>query len=271
MNKPIIKIVFTDLDGTLLNSSGMVSEANLKMLHQLKQKNILRVLATGRNLYSLSKVISADFPVDYVIFSTGVGIMNWKTKQLVHTTNLEEKQIQYISRILIKNNQNFMLQWPFPENHRFYYLKNGRIGEDFQRRIELYKEFAQPVEQAEMKIASQFLTIFDDLESFNRVKKQLEGVKVVRATSPLDYKSIWMEIFHDKVCKGMGCQWLCHHLNVNRMHTIGIGNDFNDLDMLHWTAHSFVVENSHAELKADFKVTNHHDNHAFHEVLKDFV
>jgi len=99
----------------------------------------------------------------------------------------------------------------------------------------------------------------------------MEGVKVVRATSPLDQKSIWMEIFHKDVSKGMGCHWLCNHLSIEQKYSIGIGNDFNDLDMLNWTNHSFVVSNSHSDLHEKFQVIKHHDESAFSAVLKDFV
>lgn len=203
MNKSLIKIVFTDLDGTLLNSSQKISEKDLAMLHYLGTKKIVRVLATGRNLYALAKVIPADFPVDYVIFSTGVGICDWKTKQIIHSIHLEEKQIREISDLLIKYKLNFMVQSAVPDNHKFIYLKNGEMSSDFQHRIEIYQEFAQVVEQVDDRIVSQFLTVFDDYEKFHHLKTQLKNVKVIRATSPLDHRSIWMEIFHKDVSKGL--------------------------------------------------------------------
>ena len=271
MNKLSIKIVFTDLDGTLLNSQQKVSDKNLEMLHQLHDKKIVRVLVTGRNLYSLSKVITDDFPVDYVIFSTGVGIYDWNTKQLIHSTNLEEIQINTVANLLIDNNINFMLQREVPDNHKFHYLKHGHIGADFQRRIDIYYEFAEAVCEMKIKIASQFLAIFEDLETFHQIKNQLVGVEIVRATSPLDHKSIWMEIFHQDVSKGKGCHWLCNHLSIDRKYTLSLGNDYNDLDMLNWTKYSFVVENSTGDLKEKFPVTKHYDKNAFAETLKKFV
>ena len=76
MNKSSIKIVFTDLDGTLLNSDQHPGRRDLEMLHRLGEQGIVRVIVTGRNLFSLSKVLGDDFPVDYVIFSTGAGILD---------------------------------------------------------------------------------------------------------------------------------------------------------------------------------------------------
>ncbi len=60
-----IKMVITDFDGTLLNSQKIVSIDNRNALELLGKEKICRVIAIGRNLYSLNKVINNDFPVDY--------------------------------------------------------------------------------------------------------------------------------------------------------------------------------------------------------------
>ena len=50
-------MVITDLDGTLFNDNKEVSLTDMKSLYWLGENNILRVIATGRNFYSFSKVI----------------------------------------------------------------------------------------------------------------------------------------------------------------------------------------------------------------------
>jgi len=46
-----IKIVISDLDGTLLPAQGEVSDCDIKSLNKLEEDKIVRVIATGRNLY----------------------------------------------------------------------------------------------------------------------------------------------------------------------------------------------------------------------------
>ena len=82
------KIVFTDLDGTLLNSSSQLSPRNRDMLYQLGEQNILRVVATGRSLFSARRVLTMDFPIDYLVFSTGAGIIDWKKQHILYKKNL---------------------------------------------------------------------------------------------------------------------------------------------------------------------------------------
>ena len=71
------KMVVTDLDGTLLNAQGVISEPELLTLKKLGNEGYCRVIATGRSLYSIRKTLAFDqLPVDYLIFSSGSGIID---------------------------------------------------------------------------------------------------------------------------------------------------------------------------------------------------
>ena len=63
------KMIVTDLDGTLLNSEGQVSNRNYETLNKLKDLGHLRVIATGRSLFSTKKILTLDFPFDHLISS----------------------------------------------------------------------------------------------------------------------------------------------------------------------------------------------------------
>ena len=273
MNKLLIKIVFTDLDGTLLNSEHKVGNKDLEIFYKLAKKKIIRVIATGRNLYSLFKVLPPNFPIDFVIFSSGSGIIDWKTKKLIFSLNMENSEIKIVSEILFKNNINFMLHKKVPENHNFFYFHRENIIKDFLRRLNIYKKFAQKIDILEKDIdcASQFVAIFENIVHFDHIKEQLKNVNVIRTTSPLDHKSIWMEIFHENVSKQMGCSWLCRKLLINQNETISFGNDFNDLDMLRWSKHSFVMENSVNILKEEFDITKSHDENGISSILEKII
>jgi hydroxymethylpyrimidine pyrophosphatase-like HAD family hydrolase len=91
---------------------------------------------------------------------------------------------------------------------------------------------------------------------------------VIRSTSPLDGKSIWIEIFPKTVSKGLAAAWLCQRLGCDPANVIGIGNDYNDIDLLNWTQHSFVVENAPYELKQKFQITESNVNSGFTKVVQ---
>ena len=72
-------IFVSDLDGTLLRN-GRISDGDLRAFRGLRDQGIMRVIATGRSLYSARACLADDFPADYLILSTGNQIVNWPTQ-----------------------------------------------------------------------------------------------------------------------------------------------------------------------------------------------
>lgn len=258
-----IRIVFTDLDRTLLRKDGSISEQNYQALQSLAEENIIRVVVTGRSLFSLRKVVSPDFPVDYLIYSSGTAIMNWKESRLLHGNKLDRVQLSRSVDILISNQTDFMVHAPIPDNHYFHYYRSNERNDDFFRRLELYRKFARKlVLPLNLSVASQLLAVLqsDDIIRFNRIRLELSYLQVIRTTSPLDHSSIWLEIFPRGVSKGHGVEWLCRYLKINPEHTVSVGNDYNDLEMLECTGYAFVVNNAPDELKQRFMTVGDEDH-----------
>ncbi len=264
------QILFTDLDGTLLNSENKCSDDDYNTLLFLNKEKTIRVVATGRSLFSVHKVLPQDFPIDYLIFSSGAGIMDWQHKRILLSRRLNTKQVVSISRALKDNHIDFMLHYPIPENHHFVYYSSGKDNPDFYHRIEIYKAFAEPMLLSEETFgaACQFIAIIpNDVGLFNKIAGLFSGVKVIRATSPLDHKSIWIEIFPLNVSKGNAANWLCDNLNINSKYSLGIGNDFNDIDLLDFTNFSYIVENAPDELKLRYLNCGNHNNSSLSGVV----
>jgi hydroxymethylpyrimidine pyrophosphatase-like HAD family hydrolase len=83
-------MVVTDLDGTLLNSSASLSAANRDTLCRLGEQGVLRVVATGRNLYSARLAMTPDMPVDYLVFASGAGTLAWPDGELSNVQHLDD-------------------------------------------------------------------------------------------------------------------------------------------------------------------------------------
>ncbi|MCZ4695458.1 HAD family phosphatase [Ancylomarina euxinus] len=269
-----IKIVISDLDGTLLPAQGEVSDRDIKSLYKLKEEEIVRVIATGRNLYSALSVLPDDFPIDYLIFASGAGIFDWQKRELIFSQHLDSDIVFELSSELIKLETDFMILDPIPNNHQFAYYRSGKSNPDFDRRLSLYKPFASPIGHAEdtRREACQLLVILSScVNGFNELKAKFENVKIIRATSPLDHESIWMEIFPLHISKAYGAEWLCQYLNVDTDLSIVIGNDYNDLDLLEWGKYPFVVSNAPKELKDTYENTKSVDDSGFSVAIKKIL
>lgn len=265
-----IRLVATDLDGTFLRNDKSISVENLEMLHALGEKGILRVIATGRNLKKTMDVIPAETPFDYIVFSSGAGVYDSGRKELLYHQNISAEVVQKLSDYLVERDLNFHLFKPVPENHNCWYHRGSIRCQEFENYFNYLQSHSEPLPAGEpiKSEACQFLVVFpNQLDRFLVLKENIETqfpeVKVVRTSSPLESGYIWMEIFHRSVSKGNGVKFVCDSLNIAHEHTLGIGNDFNDLDLLEFTNYSYIVDNGPGELKALFLNTRSNEENAF--------
>lgn len=285
-NKPIVKtqnmqrsnglkLVATDLDGTFLKNDKSISGINLEMLHLLGEKEILRVVATGRNLKKTMEVIPAEVPFDFIVFSSGAGVYDWKQKKMLFQQNINKEVVQEIADFLILQDLNFHLFKPVPENYKYWYHRGSVPCSEFESYFDFNQSFSELLVVGK-KIdseACQFLVVFPNnperfLAMKNEFEKRFPEVKIVRTSSPLETGSIWMEIFHQSVSKGNGVKFICDFLQIEHENTLGIGNDFNDLDLLEFTNYSYLVDNSPEELKHRFLVTKSNEENAFSQAVE---
>ena len=251
-----IKMVVTDLDGTLMNAGQEISTQDIETLHFLARQKIIRVIATGRSLYSANKVLDANLPIDYLIFSSGAGIQSWPDKKIINEHHLPEEQVTRIRNYFMDQQIDFMVHKTIPENHHFYYHQTTPVNPDFDRRIAIFQPFAAPLMTSTVvKNACQFVAIIPDhVISFEQICHDLPELTVIRTTSPLDKQTLWIEIFPGHVSKGQAAAWLCRQHHIDHSQVVSLGNDYNDLDLLQWSGHSYVVEDAPPELKDQFRV-----------------
>lgn len=265
-----IKLVATDLDGTFLNTNRMVSPNNLLALKQLGERNITRVVATGRNMQKVNDVLDHQVPFDYIVYSSGAGVYNWREKKHIFNQNISKESSHTILEYFIRQKLNFHAFYPAPENHKHWYFRGEKKCDEFERYFEFNQAFAEelnPLKLPDSEFCQFLLIIPENGENFERLKVEIEAlchdIRVIRATSPITANYIWIEIFHRSVSKGNGVRKICRLLNIDEKDTVGIGNDYNDLDLLAFTRFSFLTENAPLEIKSFYPNTLSNDNDAF--------
>ncbi len=272
-----VKMVVTDLDGTLLQTDHSISDQDNHTLEKLGELGVCRVAATGRNLYKVRQVLTSETPFDYVIFSSGAGIMDWKQQKLIKAMAIPEEQTNEIIRYLIGQGHNFKVSRELPDNHNFAWWQSFECPE-LKRYVDIHSKMgiAEPIDQGKPFIASQILLFFQkESMNFDAAKQSIQNrfpdLSIIKTTSPLNADYVWMEIFPNGVSKAHGIEEICNLTGISRECTFSIGNDFNDLEMLEYTQHSYVVDNAPEELKMKYlNSLAHHENGFSHAVNKHF-
>jgi hydroxymethylpyrimidine pyrophosphatase-like HAD family hydrolase len=267
-------MVVSDLDGTLLRRDHSVSPTDLQTLVALGNEPVLRVIATGRSLYSARKVLPDEFPIEYLIFSSGAGVLDWRAKTLVRKHTLSANEVERAVSALKALSADFMIHRPVPDNHCFVYYHSGRENPDFARRCDIYRDFAVPAGYSDPFFgeACEVLAVEPpDMNSggglHTRLAERLDPLKIIRATSPIDGLSTWVEIFPPGVSKALAAEWIAMGEGLGRTKVLALGNDYNDLDLLDWAPSRYVVANAPASLRERYPSVGNHEESAFTEAV----
>jgi len=255
------KMFITDFDGTFLRSDYSLCENDINAVKNLKNQGIITAVATGRSVFSFDMAMSRlktkpDF-LDYLVFSTGAGILSYPDKKIIKSENLNPENVYEITKILQTGRIDHMINMPVPYTREFVYVQYNKNNSDFNTRLKLYKDFCTPLDpDTEHEWSTHIIAVIPDKLKKNQTDFIFENLKpynIIKTTSPLDNKSLWLEIFPPGVSKSSAVSWLASRLEIERKNVLSIGNDYNDKDLLHWSGSSFITENAPEDLKKIFK------------------
>ena len=281
-------LFITDLDGTLLTDEKRVSSDDRACLEILRENGIRTAIATGRSLYSFNRLLSssqfsADTPfpeVDYLIFSTGAGILDFSTGRIIQSFSLNIGEVMDIAGYLECLGVNYMIHAPIPDTNHFFFRKNNNPSPDFDTRVSMYNQYGTPLADLSLDEISRFTGATEVLcivdcenghKTASRISGHLRQYSVIKATSPLDATSIWIEIFAAGVCKSGSAEWLSSFLKIRSCDICAVGNDYNDEDLLCWAGTGYVVENAPASLKNSFPTVPSNNNGGITGAIIDWM
>jgi len=294
-------IIFTDFDGTLFDSNKTIVSKNYEALEEAGRQGFVRVIATGRSLYSFRRASAGldrkigDY-IDYLIFSSGAGTLEYSQnlETLIEAEALKAESAFSAAGLLFRHGIDFMIHSSVPENHRFTHIKaNGCVNPDYYRRLKIYSDFALPLRPAEEdseldaieKICSagvtQLIAVIPPASGSNSDKFQTELLEylrlklpdcsVIRTTSPIDHQSLWIEIFNPQVSKSQAASRLAERLGLGSEDCLAIGNDFNDEDLLAWAGRGITVAEAPEKIKNAFASAGPAADGAVAAAVTDFI
>lgn len=273
MNARNFRAIFvSDLDGTLLRDNKTFSDEDLLTLRKLPEHGVLRAIATGRSLHSARTCLPPDFPLDYLITSTGNQIVQWADGAVLQTAHLTYPQIQKVHALLTDMGVGFMIHDEFPNTHHFSYQRGQTPNPDFERRLSRNADYGRKQTQLPQR-ASQFLAIFNpgQDEVFASIAGAIPELSVIRATSPLDNSSVWVEIFAQGVSKATAIDALLRRYGLPKDRSAAIGNDHNDREMLEHVELPYVVKGAFLPHDPRYITTPDNNNSAVSFAVSHFL
>ena len=248
-----IKLVASDLDGTLLDKNKEITPRLYHALEQMNEQGIYFVPATGRPFSTVPQAIKALPFLRYVITSNGAAIYDAVEKKAVIENNLSPNAVDavipiakhlpviteyfihgkaYIAKSVYENLSTYGLT----ESHVRYILNSRIPVENFWEKM-----------QKSHAILENINLIFRDMDLRKQVWAELRalGLCSVTASTPEN-----IEITSPLATKAKALETLCAMLGIEAEHVLAVGDSDNDLPMLEFAGIGVAMANGEAHIKA---------------------
>jgi Cof subfamily protein (haloacid dehalogenase superfamily) len=238
-----IKVVITDLDGTLLNSEHKISAYTKSVFQQLHAENYLIIVATGRHhLDALPIVATLDCPV-YLITSNGARIHS-PTKELLYSFDIESDAIKSVFSIGIDPEITTIL---FKENIWQTSQENKKLN-SFQSEMNYPYEIVD-FDAIEDLGAIKLLFTHDDHQRLVALKDEIYN------TINCDFSYAFslpfcLEFMDKSVDKSVAILRILEKYNLTFQETIAFGDGFNDEKMLMSSGKALIMDNAVENFKS---------------------
>ncbi len=261
----MIKIIATDLDGTLLqNGAQTVSERAIEQIIALSKKGILFVAASGRqypNLFRLFGKASANMGF---ICENGALVM-YKDKvisksKMDHALALELMEDIYNREgceVLISGQATSYLK---PKTESYLY----RMTSIVKNNVILVDDFASIPEDIIKISAYEATGIVEGSASYFTEKWQ------DRAKCTVSGKG-WIDFVNPNVNKGTAMKSLATYLNIPHDETMAFGDNYNDLEMLDFVKYGYVMDNAVEDIKSRYEYHTNLVEDTLDEILSDIM
>ncbi|WP_040757098.1 Cof-type HAD-IIB family hydrolase [Winogradskyella psychrotolerans] len=258
-----VKLVVTDMDGTLLNSNHDVSSKFFELFKDLKQQNIQFVAASGRPYYSIVEKLQ-PIKNDIIIVAENGGLII-KNENVLLSNKLNPNRLLELYK-LVTNLEN---TYPIfcTKNQAFILRASDDLINTFSEYYSVYTiiDCFEEITDDIIKIAL-YHTTNSEAQIFPLVKHLKPELNVVVSGNH------WVDISEAITNKGNALTFLQKQLNITPSETMVFGDYNNDLEMLKCAKYSYAMENAHPNVKAvaDFE-TESNDNNGVELVLEQLI
>lgn len=256
------KLIALDMDGTLLNSQGEITQETQKALTMAANIGCYITLSTGRSLAA----VQSFFPLlplnaPFILYN-GAMVAEAGGRILFHRT-------------LGKMEINAILSSPHAPESVILWNNHALFLSAHTKKTELYERSAgirgRLFSSATAFSDSTKLLWIDEPESLNKRKTALSG-SLPDTISYCNSKPSYLEFFSSTVSKGTALHFLCNYLNVAPEETIAFGDGENDIPLLKAAGLSIAMGNATPGIKniANY-VTASNDENGIASALERFL
>ncbi|MCH4009799.1 MAG: HAD family hydrolase [Companilactobacillus sp.] len=266
----MIKHIFSDMDGTILNNAGYVSDENASII---KKANIPFTLVSARAPMEMSEAMDKlDLKTPQIGFNGGLIFEKLNNDiKVIDAQPIDLSVAKRVFEIIQDKFNSVSLSW-YDLNH--WYSERIDDGIKLERN---YTNRDATLMSADNFFAQKNATVFKlmmilfDKQTMHDLKQYLNeqnlpGVSIQQSSDT------YLEITSDKALKSRGIQYIIDHENLHRNEMMAFGDGHNDLPMLEMVDYPVVMQNALPDiLKVGKFITKSNEDNGVGYAMKTYL
>lgn len=263
------KLAVIDLDGTMLNQYGVVTQNTKEAIQKAQKAGIEVMIASGRPLDSIKTIAKEIKSEKYFISGNGAIIYDIAKNEIIYENTLKKQKALEIIKICEENSiyyniytEKEIVAKSLQCNVLYYHKENANKEEKDKTHINIVENVYDYISNRDEKIVK--ITVCDSNQAiFNSIMRKLKELneievlevshmsrKTIRqgtAEIPIEY--FYTEISAKNVDKWNAIEFLKEKMNIKTEEIIAIGDNINDKKMIENAGLGIAMGQSHPKIK----------------------
>jgi Cof subfamily protein (haloacid dehalogenase superfamily) len=253
--KPPIRLLAVDIDGTLLNPQFQISDADLAALRRAHESGIEVVLVTGRR-HTFALPIALLLGFDLWLISSNGAVTRSLKGETFHRDLLPVETCRKLCGTMKEFRGNTVLTFDTESKGAIVLEGMDELTSSIQRWLEKnmdFIEFVVPLEKSLITDPVQAMfcgpipRMHEALAKLANCGLQ-EEITVLRTEYPVRDLSI-IDVLNRGCSKGHALERWATFRRIPREEVMAIGDNYNDIEMLAFAGHPFIMGNASEELR----------------------
>jgi Cof subfamily protein (haloacid dehalogenase superfamily) len=256
ISRPSIRLLATDIDGTLLNPQFQISEGDLVALRRAHAAGVEIVLVTGRR-HTFALPIARQLGFDLWLISSNGAVTRSLAGGSFHRDLMPAATCRRLCGAMREFRGNTVLTFDNETKGAIVLERMDELGSSIRRWLEKnmeYIEFVVPIEDALVNDPVQAM-FCGTTARMTQALRALEGagmdgsVTVLRTEYPERDLSM-IDVLNAGCSKGHALERWATHRGYRREEVMAVGDNHNDIEMLEFAGHPVIMGNACEELRS---------------------
>ena len=247
------KLIAIDLDGTLLNSYGVITENTKKIIKKVEEQGVNIILASGRPIDSIQAIANEIESKKYFIAGNGAIVYDIEKDEIIYENCLKKQKVLEIIKICEENSIGYsiytekeILTTALKYNVLYYHKENLKKPEDKKTKISIIQNMEEYIKNDNTSRYLKITVCDEDKIVFDSIIRKLRNLKdievldvshmarktIKQGTEEIALEYYYTEISRKNVDKWNAIEFLAKKLEIDSKDIMAIGDNINDKQMI---------------------------------------